>query len=220
MRWRIRDSCSQRSATCLAFRTKSPGEVWPISTSARSSTVPRDAPLAHAAMVVANLPSGSLAWGTLKRSSTSRIVAAVIADLVDALVDTPAPLLTEPVVERSSCFLVVDLPGGVGRPRRALGLEDEAREQPGQLGRLEAFEDASADGFGDEQVALVVDRTQQLALLVQRPALGVAELLEHVVARDHLLAERALAARWTVVGLELGVGALHDLEGRLERRSG
>jgi hypothetical protein len=49
----------------------------------------------------------------------------------------------------------------------------------------------------------------------QAPALGVAELFEHVVACDHLVAERTLVARRAMIGLELRVGALDDLERRL-----
>ena len=110
-------------------------------------------------MVVANLPSGSLAWGTLKRSSTSRMVAEMT--LISVMRSLMLPRRSWP--ERSLSGLALlggHLLGGVAATRRALGLEDETREQPGELGGFEVLEDARRDRFGDQQIALVVDRAQ------------------------------------------------------------
>src|ERR1039458_4453327 len=50
--------------------------------------------------------------------------------------------------------------------------------------------------------------------MVERPAPGVPELFEHMMASDQLIAWGTLRAGGTVVGFELSVGTLHDLEGR------
>jgi hypothetical protein len=55
-----------------------------------------------------------------------------------------------------------------------------------------------------------------LALVVERPALYVTELFEDAVARHHLVAQRAFRTARTVIGLELGIGALHHFERRVE----
>ena len=50
--------------------------------------------------------------------------------------------------------------------------------------------------------------------MVECPSLRVAEFFEDVVASHQLIAQGTLRARGTMVGFELSVGTLHDLEGR------
>jgi hypothetical protein len=57
-------------------------------------------------------------------------------DVIEAVIEVAATMLTEAIVERLA-LLRGHLFGRVGHPRCPLGLEDEARQQAGQLGRFE-----------------------------------------------------------------------------------
>ena len=65
-------------------------------------------------------------------------------DLGKSVIQVAATLLTEPVIERAA-FLGGHLSRGVRRTTGALGLEDEAGQQSGQLRRFELLEDPAGD---------------------------------------------------------------------------
>ena len=94
----MRASCSQRSATCLAFRTKSPGEVWPISASARSSTVPSDTPRAQAAMHRGEVAVGLFEVATPGSALRPREWWRDDRDLANRSFDADAPVLAQSIV--------------------------------------------------------------------------------------------------------------------------
>ena len=79
-------------------------------------------------------------------------------DLAQTLADARATVLAETVVVHAF-LLRRDLARRVDRPGGAPRFVHETRQQTGEFGGLEALEDARADALGDEQVALVIDRS-------------------------------------------------------------
>ena len=129
---------------------------------------------------------------------------------LQALAHGQSSLRAEPVAHPARAL------GGRASPARcrrgSLRLEDETREQARQLGGFETVEHAFEETFADHQVRLVIDRAQELTAGIEVPSLGVAEFLEDRVTSLHLIDQGPFGARGAVVGFELGVGALHDLE--------
>ena len=131
-----------------------------------------------------------------------------------------SPTASEPVRQRTSLVALAARCAGPGHPASTAGLEDEAREHPRELAGLGLVEEPAAQHLGEQEVGFVVDPPETMALIGERPAVDISELLEDGHATGEDLAHGTPLGAVVVIDLELGEGPGQELEGLGAAESG